>query len=56
MLWFMASFFGLAASVPLPAADAPARTSNWDDLKNLAPGQEIRVVLNDAKSYRGKFR
>jgi hypothetical protein len=29
--------------------------NNWDNLKRLAPGDEIHIVLNDAKSYRGKF-
>ena len=33
-----------------------AAQNNWDNLKELAPGQKIRVVLNDAKSYEGKFQ
>ena len=28
----------------------------WDDLKQLAQGQQIRIVLNDAKSYTGQFQ
>ena len=31
------------------------RTSSWDNLKSLAPGQEIRVVMNNVKSYQGEF-
>jgi hypothetical protein len=30
--------------------------NNWDNLKQLAPGQQIRIVLNDAKSYEAKFQ
>jgi hypothetical protein len=28
---------------------------NWDNLKQLVPGDQVQVVLNDAKSYRGQF-
>jgi len=30
--------------------------NDWDNLKALSPGVKIRVVLNDAKSYEGKFQ
>ncbi len=30
--------------------------SNWDSLKKLAPEKQIRIVLNDAKSYTGQFQ
>ena len=30
--------------------------SSWDDLKQLAAGQQIRIVLYDAKSYDAKFQ
>ena len=33
-----------------------AAENNWDDLKQLSPGQRIRIVLNDAKSYEGRFQ
>jgi hypothetical protein len=33
-----------------------AANSEWDDLATLKPGQEIRLVLNDAKSYQGAFQ
>ena len=29
---------------------------HWDNLKTLAPGDEVTVTLNDAKSYGGLFR
>ncbi len=46
---------GLCAA-SLGAADPPKSTANWDNLKALAPGDDVRVVLNDKKSYRGKFQ
>jgi hypothetical protein len=30
--------------------------NNWDNLRQLAQGQQIRIVLNDAKSYSGQFQ
>lgn len=47
---------GLFSGVSLGAADPPKDSAKWDNLKILAPGDNIRVVLNDAKSYRGKFQ
>ena len=35
---------------------AQSSQNNWDDLKQLAPGQQIRIVLNDAKSYKAEFQ
>jgi hypothetical protein len=56
-------FFGLALStfaavtgMPLHAADRQAANASWGNLKTLRPGQEIRVVLNDVKSYQGEFQ
>ena len=46
LLLLMVPGFGLAQS----------SQNNWDNLKQLAPGQQIRVVLNDAKSYEAKFQ
>ena len=46
VLLLMVPGFGLAQS----------SQNNWDNLKQLAPGQQIRVVLNDAKSYEVKFQ
>jgi len=36
--------------------DSKGRSSRWDNLKSLMPGQEIRVVMNNVKSYQGEFR
>lgn len=36
-----------------PAAERQSTQANWVNLKQLPPGQQIRVVLNDAKSYSG---
>ena len=35
---------------------AQSSQNNWDNLKQLAPGEQIRIVLNDAKSYSGQFQ
>jgi hypothetical protein len=35
--------------------DSKGRASSWDNLKSLRPGQEIRVVMNNVKSYQGAF-
>jgi len=35
--------------------DSKGLLSNWDNLKSLTRGQEIRVVMNNVKSYQGKF-
>ena len=35
---------------------AQSSQNNWDNLKQLSPGQQIRVVLNDVKSYEAKFQ
>jgi small nuclear ribonucleoprotein (snRNP)-like protein len=42
--------FGAAASTLWAAK------SDWDNLNNLNPGEQIRVVLKDAKSYQGRFK
>ena len=49
------SGFGTVTGLPLRAAAPGAPIASWDNLQNLRPGQEIRVVLNDAKSYQGEF-
>lgn len=46
---------GLFAAAPLGAANPPKASASWDNLKALAPGDDVRIVLNDKKSYRGKF-
>ena len=35
--------------------DSKGRSRSWDNLKSLAPGQEICLVMYDLKSYQGKF-
>src|SRR5487761_816484 len=46
---------GLMAMVPPGAASQPDN-ANWDNLKQLAPGEEVKIVLNNVKSYQGKFQ
>jgi hypothetical protein len=55
-LGLLVSIFGLLVGVPLWAAEPQRDNSNWDNLKQLASGQEIKIVLNDAKSFQGKFQ
>ena len=38
------------------SAEPKSTQANWESLKSLAAGQQIRVVLNDAKSYNGQFQ
>jgi len=35
--------------------DSKGRSRSWDNLKSLTPGQEIRVEMNNVKSYLGEF-
>ena len=35
--------------------DSKGQSRSWDNLKSLTPGQEIRVVMNNVKSYQGGF-
>ena len=56
-LGLMVSLLGMIVAVPLWAGAPPRDKANWDNLKQLAPGQEIiQVVLHDAKSYQGLFQ
>ncbi len=48
----------LAACVTTCAANrrnSEGQLSNWENLKSLARGQEIRVEMNNGKSYQCKF-
>jgi hypothetical protein len=38
------------------AEEAKSSQANWDNLKGLAPGDDIRIVLNDTKSFGAKFQ
>ena len=44
-------------ALALLAAAAPRQDKrDWNNLRQLAPDQQIQVVLNNAKSYRGEFQ
>jgi hypothetical protein len=47
--------FGLMAA-SLFGAGPGADKKNWDNLKQLAPHEQIQIVLNDFKTYRGEFQ
>jgi len=53
MTVLMLSFIGVAA---VSAAGPKPTQADWESLKQLAPGQQVQVVLNDAKSYSGQFQ
>jgi len=38
------------------AQQGKSTQANWDNLKGLTPGDDIRIVLNDKKTYRAKFQ
>ena len=44
LLWFCGQ--------QLSAEKGPTEQANWDSLKTLTEGQEIKVVLNDVKAYQ----
>jgi len=46
----------LMTAVLVDAADIGNSNANWYNLKQLAPGDDIRIVLNDAKAYEAKFQ
>jgi hypothetical protein len=50
----------LLGLVIAPALMAPplmaANKTDWGNLKQLTPGQELKVVQTDGKSYEGKFQ
>ena len=47
---------GITTSAALGRDNSPKNQADWDMLKQLSAGQEIRVVQYDAKSRRGNFR
>jgi hypothetical protein len=51
-------FLMLILSTPVAAAATPLRAakSDWNNLKTLKPGQQIRIVLNDNKIFEGEFQ
>jgi hypothetical protein len=46
----------LVASPMLRGAPGGAGQATWDKLKQLSPGQKVKVVQNDAKSFQGDFQ
>ncbi len=47
---------GFMGSAPTHAVEPKSTQANWESLKELANGQQIRVVLNDAKAYTGQLQ
>ncbi|PYV33078.1 MAG: hypothetical protein DMG22_11250, partial [Acidobacteria bacterium] len=52
----LALLMELAATPMLISAPPGAGQANWDTLKQLSPGQEVKVVQNDAKSFQCNFQ
>jgi len=52
----LALLMELAATPMLISAPPGAGQANWETLKQLSPGQEVKVVQNDAKSFQGNFQ
>ena len=46
-------FIGIGSLSP---AESQSTQANWERLKHLAAGDDVRVVLNDGKSYAAKFQ
>ncbi len=55
-LGLSALILGLIVAGPHWAAEPQRDIANWDNLKQLVSGQDIQIVLNDAKSFQGKFQ
>lgn len=47
---------GLTGFALVKAAEPRSTQAKWENLKKLATGQQIQIVLNDAKSYSGQFQ
>jgi hypothetical protein len=48
----MLLLFGLLFSSSLCSAENPA----WNNLKQLSPGQQVRILVNSNKSFKGQFQ
>jgi hypothetical protein len=46
------TLFGLLLSSSVSGAQNPA----WNNLKQLGPGQQVRVVVNSKKAFKGQFQ
>ncbi len=55
-LGVLALLLELAASPMLRGTPGGAEQANWDNLKQLSAGQEVKIVENDAKSFQGSFQ
>jgi len=51
----MTLIVGFIAFALVNAAEPKSTQANWENLKQMATGQQIRVVLNDAKAYTGRL-
>jgi hypothetical protein len=52
----LALLIKLAPSPLLQGAQGGVGQPNWENLKQLSPRQEVKVVQNDAKSFQGNFQ
>jgi hypothetical protein len=43
----------LLSGYPLSAFESQPGKANWDNVKQVLPNEQVRVVMNDGKSYRG---
>ncbi len=56
-LIFLLGVVGCLAGSPLGAADRKTGLANWDSIKEeLSQGQQIKVVMNNMKAYKGLFQ
>ncbi len=55
-LGFLGVLVGLTLPSLLRTAGPREGKANWDNLKQLAPDEQIQIVLSRAKSYRGMFQ
>ena len=53
MIVMMFSSIGIST---VCAQQGKSTQANWDNLKGLTPGDDIRIVLNDKKTYRAQFQ
>jgi len=53
MIVMMFSSIGVST---VHAEQGKSAQANWNILKGLTPGDDIRIVLNDKKSYKAKFQ
>jgi hypothetical protein len=50
------ALLGAVTFLPLAVAAPRQDERSWENLKQLAPNEQVRIVLNEAKSYRGEFQ